>query len=123
MSTREDNIEYEDVTEIGEEKRAPETKEEKKPTTNFTVMEALSAKLIAFIKSQNISTLTPLIKQFETTSVQTKIAFVKQRLCSRVHGLRGLIADYVKAEKVAVNSESIDKVARYLEAMCEVCDQ
>ena len=98
-----------------------ETKEVKR--TNYFLMEALCAKLTSFIQNENIAALEPLLLKLNATETPEKIAFVKMYLCPRIHGLRGLIQDQLDAAKVTVSTQSIDKCARFLEAMCEVAEQ
>ena len=98
-----------------------ETKE--KTLTNYTVIELLCEKLTAFIEAEQIAALQPLLDKLNSTDTPTKILFIKHYLCPKFHGLRNLIQDQLDAVKATVSTASLDKCARYLEALCEVADQ
>ena len=128
MAARPDNIDIRDqviATLLDDSKRAPppvEVKTDERPKTNYDVIQALSLKFAAYIKQESIPVPDALMNQLEGADPAPKLAFVKQYLCPRVHGMDGLIRDACKQQGIDLGADKVDKCVRYLRAMAEVAD-
>lgn len=112
MAARPDNIDY-------------EHKEEKheKHETNHTLVDKITRRLVAFLDEQKISALGPVMKEIESRDAAFKLSFIRTHLCPNVRGLRAQMEERLRAEKVTLPTTTIDKVERFLVALCEVAEQ
>lgn len=106
--------------------RMPEGKFEAKVAapvrlTNFQAIEKLASGLAELLSKEKA--FEAFVLQLQATTSVEKIAFVKLHLCPRVHGLRNVIEDMLRATNSTATPQLIDQSARYLGAMCEVAEQ
>ena len=112
MAGRPDNVEFE----YKEEKHAP-------VETNHTVVDKMTRGLVNYLNDQKIVALAPLVTEIESRDAAFKLSFIRMHLCPNVRGLRSRVEELLKKEKVTLPSTVVDKVERFLVALCEVAEQ
>ena len=115
MAAREDNI----TTELKEEKRVTSPP----PETNYTMVDKITRRLIAYLNEQKIDAFAPIVREIESRDAAYKLSFIRVHLCPRVNGLRAQLEDHLRQSKVTVPSVVLDKIERFMKALCEVAEQ
>jgi len=105
-----------------------EYKEEQRPAsplheTNHTMVDKITKALVRYLDDQRIVALEPLVAQIQSHDAAFKLAFIKSQMCPRVNGLRAHIEEFLHKEKVSVESQVLDKIERFLRALCDLADQ
>jgi|SRR6185312_3553878 len=116
---RPDNLVVHDTKDI----KAPEPSPAAPKLTNHDVIEKLSKNLASHLQSLNIPKLDDLkITELLKLSAAQKILALKQMLVPRIHAIDSWVEDMLKAHNVMMLPADVNKVVRFLQAMCEIAE-